>query len=292
MNAFRLLYLVALVFSANAFAADSYIRLTCDEADKGSDVLLDGDFKGKCPLDLTTKPGSHLLEVVTKKDGQYDLVYAVDVPLGAGVAQRIELPQPPAFANPPQWSNFFLRKTPFPALMRAVKNGDPVAKAELARDYMTDAKGCYFDLNMPPDMNSSITSWSGGCKDGAGSGPGELVWSGNGIADYGRRTGTFVQGKTEGKGADYFHNGEKFEGMFAGGKKRGRGVQLFANGDRYEGDFQDWKTTVKGVLVKKNGDRYEGEFRNGQMNGKGVLIGADGSRASGKFDRDKFVGPE
>jgi hypothetical protein len=292
MNSLRFSCLLALVIPVHVFAADSYIRLTCDEADKGSEVILDGDFKGKCPLDLTTKPGSHRLEVVTKKDGQYSLVYAVDVPLGAGVAQRIELPSPPAFAQAPEWSNFFLRKTPYPALMRAVKAGNPVAKAELARDYMTDAKGCYFDLNMPEDMHSSITSWTGGCKDGAGSGPGELVWSANGIPAYGRRMGTFVQGKLEGKGKDIFYNGENFEGMFAGGQKRGQGVQLYASGDRYEGDFQDWKTTVKGVLVKKNGDRYEGEFRNGQMNGKGLLIGADGSRKSGKFDRDKFIGPE
>ncbi|SFA84947.1 Uncharacterized conserved protein [Collimonas sp. OK607] len=292
MTTLRLIGLTVLLTSAHAFAADSYVRLTCDEEDRGSDVVLDGDYKGKCPVDITTKPGSHRLEVATKKDGKYKLVYSVDVPLGAGVAQRIELPKAPAYSQPPEWDNFWARRTPFPVLMRGVTAGSPLAKAELALNYLADSKGCYFLLNMPEDMHASVKSWSGACKGGAGSGPGELVWSVDGIQEYGRLTGNFVQGKIEGQGKQIFHNGENFEGMFVGGQQRGRGVQMYANGDRYEGDFQDWKTTVKGILIKKNGDRYEGELRNGQMNGKGVLISADGTRTAGKFERNKFIGPE
>jgi hypothetical protein len=292
MTLLRPLGLMVLFASAQAYAADSYIRLTCDEEDKGADVVLDGDYKGKCPVDLTTRPGSHRLEVVTKTEGKYRLVYSVDVPLGAGVAQRIEMPKAPPYSQPPEWDNFWLRRTPFPVLMRGVAAGSPVAKAELALTYLADPKGCYFLLSMPEDMHAFVNSWSGACKGGAGSGVGELVWSVDGIQEYGRLTGNFVQGKIEGLGKQVFHNGENFEGMFVGGQRRGHGVQLYANGDRYEGDFQDWKTTVKGVLIKKDGDRYEGEFKNGQMNGKGVLISADGSRTAGKFERNKFISAE
>lgn len=293
MTVLRLLCALTLLSPLSALAADSYIRLSCDEAEKGSDVLLDGEYKGKCPVDLSAKPGNHRLEVVTKKDGKYALVYGVDVPLGAGVAQRIELPKPPPYVSgTPDWENFWARRTPFPVLMRGVVAGSPVAKAELALNYLADAKGCYFLLNMPEDMHAAVKSWSGACKGGAGSGPGELVWSTDGVAEYGRLIGNFVQGKIEGKGKQIFHNGEAFEGIFVDGKRRGQGVQLYANGDRYEGDFQDWNTAVKGMLVKKNGERYEGEFKNGQMNGKGVLTGADGSRQAGRFERNKFVGPE
>lgn len=292
MTSLRLLGLAALLTSANAMAADSYIRLICEEEEKGSDVILDGEYKGKCPVDITTKPGAHRLEVVTKKDGKYKFVYSTDVPLGAGVAQRIELPKPPGYAQPPEWDSFWARRTPFPVLMRSVAAGSPVAKAELAQNYLADAKGCYFLLIMPEEMRPSVTSWSGACKGGAGSGPGDLVWSADGHAEYGRLSGNFVQGKIEGKGRQSFHNGEVYEGTFVAGQQRGQGSQLYANGDRYEGEFQDWKTTVKGVLIKKNGDRYEGEFRGGQMNGKGVLIGTDGTRTAGKFQQNKYIGPE
>lgn len=292
MTFLRLLGLLAFLASTNAFASDSYIRLTCEESEKGSDVLLDGEYKGKCPVDIATKPGSHRLEVATKKDGKYRLVYSADVPLGAGVAQRIELPTPPVASEPPEWDYFWLRRTAFPVLMRGVAAGSPVAKAELAQNYLADGKGCYFFLNLPEDMNGSVTSWSGACKGGAGSGAGELVWAANGVTEYGRYSGNFVQGKMEGKGRQAYHNGEHFEGTFVAGRSRGQGVQWYANGDRYEGDFQDWKTTVKGTLFKKNGDRYEGEFRNGQMNGNGVLIGADGTRTEGKFQQNKFIGPK
>jgi len=292
MTSLRFLSVVALLASANVFAADSYIRLACEEEEKGSDVVLDGEYKGKCPVDIATKPGSHRLEVAIKKDGKYKLVYSTDVPLGAGVVQRIDLPKPPDYSQLPEWDNFLARRTPFPVLMRGVAAGNPVAKAEMAQNYLADAKGCYFLLIMPEDMHASVTSWSGACKGGAGSGQGELVWSADGIPEYGRLSGNFVVGKIEGKGPQVFHNGEAYEGMFVGGQRRGHGVQLYANGDRYEGDFQDWKTTVKGVLVKKNGERYEGEFRNGQMNGKGVLVDAGGTRTAGKFQQNKFIGPE
>jgi hypothetical protein len=53
--------------------------------------------------------------------------------------------------------------------MRGAVAGSPVAKAELALNYLVDAKGCYFLLNMPQDMHASIKSWSGACNEGAGS---------------------------------------------------------------------------------------------------------------------------
>jgi len=269
MTALRIACLLTFFYSAQAYAADSYIRLTCEEEDKGADVLLDGDYKGKCPLDLTTKPGTHQLEVATKKEGKYKLVYSVELVLGAGVAQRVDMPKSPPYAQSPEWESFILRRTPFPALMRGVAAGSPVAKAELAANYLADGKGCQFLLLMPEDMHAAIKSWNGACKGGAGAGPGELIWSADGVAEYGRLSGNFVQGKIEGKGKQAFHNGEVFEGMFVGGQRRGQGVQLYSNGDR-----------------------YEGEFRNGQMEGKGVLTSADGSRRTGKFERNKFIGPE
>jgi hypothetical protein len=223
--------LLAILLPCLGHAAESYIRLTCDEDDKGSDVILDGEYKGKCPIDLTARPGPHYLEVATRKDGEYKAVYGLDTLLGAGVAQRIEVPKYLSAPVAPEWRAFWKRKTPFPALLKAVKAGDPVAKAEMAQSYMVDAKGCYMSLTLPDDAVWSIT-WSGACKGGAGSGYGELVWSSKEVPAYGRQIGNYVQGEIEGKGKLVFHNGENFEGMFVHGKKVGYGVESYSDGRR------------------------------------------------------------
>ncbi len=42
----------------------------------------------------------------------------------------------------------------------------------------------------------------------------------------------------------------------------GKGINFYSNGNRYEGDFKKGKMIIKGILEYSNGDRYEGEIQN------------------------------
>ncbi len=48
-----------------------------------------------------------------------------------------------------------------------------------------------------------------------------------------------------------------------------KGAMYFDNGDRYEGLFKDDKRNGFGTYYYKNGNRYEGDFKNGQFEGNG-----------------------
>jgi len=69
--------------------------------------------------------------------------------------------------------------------------------------------------------------------------------------------GEYLNGKRNGKGKEYYDNGElKFEGEYLEGKRNGLGKKYFFNNDIYDDDyypFQDLKLM------------FEGEFLNGIM---------------------------
>ena len=56
-----------------------------------------------------------------------------------------------------------------------------------------------------------------------------------------RYVGQVVNGVSEGKGIDYYNNGDRYEGDFRNGRKEGKGIYYYHNGDRYEGDWRNDK---------------------------------------------------
>ena len=58
--------------------------------------------------------------------------------------------------------------------------------------------------------------------------------------------------------------------------KEGKGIEYYPNGERYEGDFRNDKKEGKGIYYHNEepfkGDRYEGDFRNNIQEGKRCIL--------------------
>jgi len=109
-----------------------------------------------------------------------------------------------------------------------------------------------------------------------------------------RYVGQIVKGLKEGKGIEYYNDGDRYEGDFRNGKKEGKGIYYFNKepfkGDRYEGDFRNGKSEGKGIYYWNNGNIYEGDYRNDQKEGKGIEYYNNGDRYEGDFRNDKKEG--
>jgi len=70
--------------------------------------------------------------------------------------------------------------------------------------------------------------------------------------DNGRYEGEVKNGKKEGKGIEYYNNGDRYEGEFKNSKKEGKGIYYFSNGDRKMGDYYNGKEIGKHVMLTKN----------------------------------------
>lgn len=80
----------------------------------------------------------------------------------------------------------------------------------------------------------------------------------------------------EGKGEEYFRNGDIYKGEFKKGKRHGFGV--FEKRDKfiYEGNLKDNKFEGRGKMIYANGHIFEGLFKKGKEEGTGMLKDIDG----------------
>lgn len=156
-----------------------------------------------------------------------------------------------------------------------IRIGDGVAKKVevVMSSWIKDANGCKFS-NPQPSPNETIT-WTGGCKDGYGDGPGKLSWFANSV---------FSQSD---------------EGVFRKGVREGHAISVTADGDRYEGEVKNGAQNGHGITTLANGDRHEGEYKNGLKNGYGITTYAPGNCGriicqrkpdEGKYENGQFVG--
>ena len=98
-----------------------------------------------------------------------------------------------------------------------------------------------------------------------------------------RYVGQVVNGLREGKGIEYWNDGDRYEGEWRNDKAEGKGIFYFNSGDRYEGDWRNDKREGKGIYYYNDGDRYEGDFRNDKKEGKGIYYYNDGDRMMGDY---------
>ena len=105
-----------------------------------------------------------------------------------------------------------------------------------------------------------------------------------------RYVGQVVNGLREGKGIEYYNDGDRYEGDFRNGKREGKGIYYWNDGNRYEGDYRNDKLEGKGIYYHNNGERYEGDYKNSKRDGKGIYYFNNGDRYEGDFRNDKREG--
>ena len=86
-----LLTVLSLQVSAGANAAGSMLRISCEGDDVGAEVLINGKFRGECPIDLQVPAGSLKLLVRKKGDAQRERVSAQEIRMAEGSIKRIEV---------------------------------------------------------------------------------------------------------------------------------------------------------------------------------------------------------
>src|SRR5450830_63351 len=302
------------VSAAAAAAPAAMVRITCEDADKGAEVMVDGKFKGECPVDIMLPEGTHKFRVVRKFDDTQDRVFEQEVRLGGGTSKKIDVvlsgPQMNAAArraaDAANSERYKKAEAALANLIRLANDGDMDAKKELANNYSQDPKGCYFYNAVYAPLET--VTWDGGCRNGLTSGAGEWSRFRDG-ALYARYTGPLVAGREEGPGTIVYTSGEKYTGNFVDGSRSGKGIQFISNG-RYEGDFAKgarhgigtyywntghryegaWKQNMRtgaGIQYDPDGTRYEGEFLDNKRHGKGTIFFPDGDKWVGNFEADQ-----
>ncbi|MEO6421507.1 MAG: Plug domain-containing protein, partial [Candidatus Nitrotoga sp.] len=83
------LLLFAFAASAKANVADSMLSVNCREVDVDAEVFINGQFKGKCPLELTVPAGKLNLKVQKKIDAYSARVFEQEIRVGKGVDKNV-----------------------------------------------------------------------------------------------------------------------------------------------------------------------------------------------------------
>ncbi|MBC7603052.1 MAG: hypothetical protein H7255_10395 [Ramlibacter sp.] len=73
-----------------AFAADSLLRIGCEGADSGAEVLINGKFRGECPLDTKVKPGTIKLRLQKPVSQARERVFEVELRIGEDSVKKID----------------------------------------------------------------------------------------------------------------------------------------------------------------------------------------------------------
>jgi len=138
-------------FGANA--AGSGLRVTCEGDDVGAEVLVNGKFRGECPLDMQVPEGTLKLLVRKKVDAQRERVFEQEVRIGEGSAKRIEASLGTAKLNAgakaQQESNRQRwRKISFDALQKETESGNAEAMRHLSARYWNGSDGAPKDKEL------------------------------------------------------------------------------------------------------------------------------------------------
>ena len=96
-------------------------------------------------------------------------------------------------------------------------------------------------------------------------------------------TGTFTDGKLEGKGTLKAASGNSYDGNFAGGQPSGSGTMKYANGSTYTGSWADGQRSGSGTVNYANGDQFSGSFAADLRDGSGTYTWANGTTYRGTW---------
>ena len=96
-------------------------------------------------------------------------------------------------------------------------------------------------------------------------------------------TGTFTDGKLEGKGTLKTSSGNSYDGNFANGQPSGAGTMKYANGSTYTGNWSGGQRSGSGTVHYANGDQFSGSFSADQRDGSGTYTWANGTTYRGNW---------
>jgi formylglycine-generating enzyme required for sulfatase activity len=85
-----LLFILALSASTAANAAGSKLRITCEGDDVGAEVLINGKFRGECPIDLAVPAGRLKLVVRKDVDASHERAFEQEIRMGEDSAKKVE----------------------------------------------------------------------------------------------------------------------------------------------------------------------------------------------------------
>lgn len=73
-----------------ANAAGSMLRIVCDGDAIGAEVLIDGKFKGECPVDISIPEGKYKLRVVREVGASHEAVFEQEVRVADSTVKKVE----------------------------------------------------------------------------------------------------------------------------------------------------------------------------------------------------------
>ena len=79
--------------------------------------------------------------------------------------------------------------------------------------------------------------------------------------------GKYLNGKKNGKGKEYYFNGNlRFEGEYLNGQRNGKGKEYYEDILKFEGEYLNGKRNGKGIEYDDEGNIFfEGEYLNGKI---------------------------
>jgi TPR repeat protein len=90
INFLTFLSLFLLLAPSSGNAAGSMLRISCDGDDVGAEVMINGKFRGECPIDLQVPEGALKLLVRKKLAGGHERVFELEIRMGEGSVKKVE----------------------------------------------------------------------------------------------------------------------------------------------------------------------------------------------------------
>ena len=117
-------------------------------------------------------------------------------------------------------------------------------------------------------------TYTGEVKNGKPNGMGVAKYTSGNVVRY---VGSFVNGVYSGRGTMLFDNGAFLTGTWSNGKLNGKGSNLTQDGALYIGDFADGLKNGKGIIIYKNNSFVKGGFKEDKMSGRCINLWEDGT---------------
>lgn len=141
-----ILFLLLLLAPSSGNAAGSMLRISCDGDDVGAEVLVNGKFRGECPIDLQVPEGSLKLLVRKKVGGGRERMFEQDIRMGEGSVKKVEAHLGAAMMSAGEKARKTeksqrLGKMPFDAVQKEATAGDTDAMFSLTVKYALGSDG-------------------------------------------------------------------------------------------------------------------------------------------------------
>lgn len=156
-------FLLCLAFSGSTYAAA--LRVTCEGNDVGAEVLVNGKFRGECPVDLSVPNGALKLLVRKQGEGGRERVFEQEIRMSEGSAKKVEANLGPWRLSPAEVQRQDekvkrLYALPLDQLEKQARSGDPDAMVVLARSYSGGIQ------NRPIDKVVGLAWWQKAAEAG------------------------------------------------------------------------------------------------------------------------------